>query len=104
MASNRTRRDMAVFDMQWIITQDAGQIFMPVKSIMVLNEPAWRTLYREFWDALTDESYPNWLTMDGMHGNQIKAMCMAINKCLAARRCGTLGGKVKLLGKEGQGG
>ncbi|KJZ79564.1 hypothetical protein HIM_01033 [Hirsutella minnesotensis 3608] len=95
LREHRHTPDAPAYHSQWLLTQRGGQVFWPAESIPVLNYPAWRTLYHEFWDALTDQTYPNWISMDKSHHSQLKAMAMAINRCLAARRCGDLGGKVK---------
>ncbi|KAJ6443268.1 LysM domain-containing protein [Purpureocillium lavendulum] len=106
LARNRPEPNTTLYNMEWTLTQDALQVMSAVSSnfIIPLNYAAWRTLYKEFWDGLTDQSYPNWVTMDKLHHNQLKAMCMAINKCLAARKCGSLGGKVKVKGDKEIGG
>ncbi|KHN99417.1 LysM domain-containing protein [Metarhizium album ARSEF 1941] len=96
LAEARPSRSSGMYDVQWILTQKGAQVAFPVQynSIIELSGAAWRTLSQEFWEALTDESYPNWVTMDDIHGTSLKAMAMAINKCFAARRCGHLGGRV----------
>jgi hypothetical protein len=85
-----------MYHMQWILSQQGIQAALPPRyeSIITLAAAAWKTLYGPLWDALTDQTYPNWIGMDNIHGNQHKALAMAINKCLAAKRCGALGGKV----------
>jgi hypothetical protein len=92
----RKSRNAEIYNMDWILNQQGIQRIFPMsyESIVEMSGPAWRTLYQEFWEALTDETYPNWITLDDVHGSQHKAMAMAINKCLGARKCGDLGGKV----------
>ncbi|GAB0136297.1 hypothetical protein EsDP_00004603 [Epichloe bromicola] len=91
----RGSRASEMYNMDWLLTQVGIQVAFPLDSIMELSRAAWRTLYGEFWQALTDQTYPNMVTMDDIHGNSHKALAMVMNKCLAARRCGDLGGKVK---------
>ncbi|PNY23102.1 Uncharacterized protein TCAP_06950 [Tolypocladium capitatum] len=97
---HQTHRSSKVWNTEWTITQHTENVIFPHQSIRRMNWPAWRSLYHEFWDALTDEMYPNWLTMDKVHHNQQQAMVMAINYCLAARMCGSLGGKVNMTAAE----
>ncbi|KAK2597458.1 hypothetical protein QQS21_005928 [Conoideocrella luteorostrata] len=92
----RPSRNSQMLNMDWLLTQKGIQAVIPMESIMELSRVAWRTLYGAFWQALSDETYPNMVTMDDIHGNQQKTMAMVINKCLAARRCGELGGMVKV--------
>lgn len=96
LRAHQKHRASKVWNTEWTISQHTGDVIWPDESIMKMNWPAWRSLYHEFWDALTDETYPNWLTMDKVHHNQQKALVMAINYCLAARKCGSLGGKVNM--------
>ncbi|KAM4063908.1 LysM domain-containing protein [Hirsutella rhossiliensis] len=95
LAHFRPRRDSPAFNAQWIITQNSAQTVFPLETIIQRNAPAWRTLYHEFWNALSDQTYPNWITVDASHHSQLKAMAMAINLCLGARKCGSLGGRVR---------
>ncbi|KIE02345.1 LysM domain-containing protein, partial [Metarhizium majus ARSEF 297] len=90
----RPSRSSELYNMDWLITQSGQGVVIPRISIITLAGVAWRTLYYQFWDALTDRSYPNWITMDAIHDNSLKAMAMTINKCLGVRRCGALGGKI----------
>ncbi|KAG8418028.1 hypothetical protein J3459_006257 [Metarhizium acridum] len=90
----RPSRSSELYNMDWVITQQGLGAAIPHISIIGLAGVAWRTLYQQFWDALSDQSYPNWITMDAIHDNSLKAMAMAMNKCLGARKCGALGGKI----------
>ncbi|OAQ62080.1 LysM domain-containing protein [Pochonia chlamydosporia 170] len=98
----RPSRSSQMYNMDWILTQQRSQALFPLdlESIIELSGEAWKTLFQDLWNALTDETYPNWIALDNIHGNQHKALAMAINKCLAARNCGSLGGKVKVGGGE----
>ncbi|EFZ01621.1 phosphoinositide-specific phospholipase C-like phosphodiesterases superfamily [Metarhizium robertsii] len=90
----RRSRSSELYNMDWLITQSGQGVVIPSISIITLAGVAWRTLYYQFWDALTDHMYPNWITMDAIHDNSLKAMAMTINKCLGVRKCGALGGKI----------
>lgn len=94
LARLRPDRHRPAFHSQWLISQSPTQTVFLSESIIRINAPAWRTLYHELWGALSDQTYPNWISMDNLHGSQLKAMAMAINLCLGARKCGSLGGKV----------
>lgn len=92
----RSSRKSEMYNMDWILTQQNIQVAFPMQleSIVEMSRQAWKALYSDLWGALTDISYPNLITMDNIHGNEQKAIVMAINKCLGARRCGKLGGMV----------
>ncbi|PFH55353.1 hypothetical protein XA68_18512 [Ophiocordyceps unilateralis] len=94
LAKRRPDRDSPLFGTSWLLTQKAADI-LDLNSIISMAAAPWRTLYKEFWDALTDQTYPNWISIDDSHRSSLKAMAMAINFCLAAGRCGSLGGKVR---------
>lgn len=55
----------------------------------------WSKLYHEGWEALTDQSYPNWLSMDGIRSTELRDFTVIINHCFVKKKCGSLGGKVK---------
>ncbi|PHH62364.1 hypothetical protein CDD81_7226 [Ophiocordyceps australis] len=95
-------RDVVPLSMDWIVTEHSEEVYAG-KEIMTYNRPAWRALFYEFWAVIHDDMYPNWIAMDDVHKSQHKAMVMAINLCLGARRCGGLGGKVPSLTAHGQG-
>ncbi|EQL01727.1 LysM domain-containing protein [Ophiocordyceps sinensis CO18] len=95
MANIRQKRSDMAFNAQWILTQSTRQAVIASPSIIRLNAVTWRRLYHDLWNPLTDQSYPNWITVDGSHHNQLKALAMAINLCFGARKCGSLGGKVQ---------
>lgn len=97
LVANRNQRSNEVYVSDWLLTQKGIGVVIPLDSIMKLAQAAWRMMYHELWDALTENMYPNWLALDDIHGNQPKSFVMAVNYCLAARQCGTLGGKVKSL-------
>ncbi|OAA46059.1 LysM domain-containing protein [Metarhizium rileyi] len=96
MKEARPQRDAEVYNMEWVITQQGVQTVTAsdIETIIELSGQAWRTMHHELWQSLTHLTYPNWITMDDIHGSSHKALVMAINKCLVARRCGRLGGKV----------
>ncbi|KAG5923052.1 hypothetical protein E4U42_005065 [Claviceps africana] len=90
----RHSRTSSMHNMDWVLTQSSLQAVFPVQSIIELSRGSWRALYGRFWRALSDTTYPNMLSLDAVHGSSLKALVMTVNKCLAARRCGSLGGKV----------
>ena len=93
----RPNRNATLYNVDWLLTQKSLSAVFPLQSIMTMALQAWRAMYDELWGALTDQTYPNLLTVDNIHGNEHKTFVMAINKCLAARKCGDLGGKVQVV-------
>ncbi|KAI9167574.1 Chromatin remodeling factor mit1 [Paramyrothecium foliicola] len=94
LRASRPGRGSRLFRSDWLLTQVGVKAVLPQESIRTLAGAAWRALYRELWQGVTGETYPNWIAMDAMHGNELKAMVMAMNHCLVAKRCGDLNGKV----------
>ncbi|KAG5974659.1 hypothetical protein E4U55_008098 [Claviceps digitariae] len=90
----RSSRKSHMHNMDWVLTLSDLQAAFPVASITDMSRGAWRALYGRLWRALSDTTYPNMLSLDDIHGSSLKAMAMTVNKCLAGRRCGALGGKV----------
>lgn len=83
-----------VYRSDWLLTQQGLGVAFPLDSITDLARGAWRTLHSELWPALNDHMYPNWLAMDDIHNAQLKSFVMAVNHCLVAKMCGSLGTKV----------
>ncbi|KAL6834852.1 PLC-like phosphodiesterase [Trichoderma camerunense] len=79
---------------EWVLTMKGTQFIKD--TILKLASPAWRSLFVDLWPAATSESYPNWISMDNVRGNQQKTLVMAMNHCLVAKKCGVLGGKVNI--------
>ncbi|PNP49603.1 hypothetical protein THARTR1_09614 [Trichoderma harzianum] len=77
---------------EWILTMRGIELIRD--SILQLAGPAWRSLFVDLWPATTSDSYPNWISVDNVRGNQLKTLVMAMNHCLVAKKCGVLGGKV----------
>lgn len=100
MRSFRNHRTNDVYISDWILTQKGLGVVLPLDSIMTLAAAAWRMMYHELWNTLTDDMYPNWLALDDIHGNEHKSFVMAVNYCLAARQCGSLRGKVRALTQD----
>ncbi|OAA50712.1 LysM domain-containing protein [Cordyceps fumosorosea ARSEF 2679] len=63
-------------------------------SITEVNRQAWDMLVERFWPAFADDFYPNWITMDAVRGDGLRAVAVAVNQCFVAKRCGTLSGRV----------
>ncbi|RDA87711.1 hypothetical protein CP532_1804 [Ophiocordyceps camponoti-leonardi (nom. inval.)] len=95
MQNSRPHRDSPMLDLSWVMSQEALET-VAGPSIIELSKPTWRALYSVFWTFITENMYPNWISMDNSHGSQLKAMVMTINYCLVARQCGGLGGKVDM--------
>ncbi|CAM1500679.1 Fc.00g098410.m01.CDS01 [Cosmosporella sp. VM-42] len=95
LAKARPRRDSMVYHADWILTQQDTAVLGYEASIPELNLKAWTGLYKEFWDRVDENTYPNWIAMDGIQSTELSALVVAINYCLVAKRCGELGGKVK---------
>ncbi|RFU72806.1 hypothetical protein TARUN_9452 [Trichoderma arundinaceum] len=92
----RRESDKPVHIADWVLTQQGLQAALPSRSILELAAPAWRSLFEDLWRESTSESYPNWVAVDNVRGNQHKSLLMAMNHCLVAKKCGDLGGKVRV--------
>ncbi|KAG5993813.1 hypothetical protein E4U54_003272 [Claviceps lovelessii] len=90
----RPSRNSTMHNMDWFFTQTDYHASFPWLPITELSRASWRALYGRFWRALSDTTYPNMMSLDAIHDSSLKALAMVVNKCLAARRCGSLGGKV----------
>lgn len=97
---DRSDRGKKIFVSDWLVTQKGIQVLGHEQNIIEMNRAAYSTLYKDLWANVTDEIYPNWISMDGIHSSELKDIAMAFNYCLAARKCGDLSGKVT---KEPQG-
>lgn len=63
--------------------------YIPEGMTLVLMAREFMTWFRfQFWNVLTHEKYPNWLTMDGFEGGEVKGFFIAMNKCFVAQQCG----------------
>lgn len=91
---DRSNRGEKIFVSDWLVTQKGIQVLGLGQDIIEMNRAAYSTLYSELWNNVTDMIYPNWISMDGVHSSELKDIAVAINYCLAARKCGDLGGKV----------
>lgn len=92
----RRTPDSPVHIADWVVTQQGIQAALPTHSILEMAAPAWRSLFEDLWQQSTSETYPNWVGVDNVRGNQHKSLIMAMNHCLVAKKCGGLGGKVKI--------
>lgn len=83
----------ALYDLSWwLAPRGADKTFGYRRD---LAQVPWALMYQDLWRMFSTESYPSWLTLEFVRGNELKAFCMVINKCLIAKKCGVLGGKVK---------
>jgi hypothetical protein len=92
----RRTPDSPIHIADWVVTQHGIQAAVPTHSILELAAPAWRSLFEDLWRESTSETYPNWVAVDNVRGNQYKSLVMAMNHCLVAKNCGELGGKVMI--------
>ncbi|KAL6906948.1 PLC-like phosphodiesterase [Trichoderma evansii] len=92
----RQTPDSPVHIADWVVTQRGIQAALPTHSILEIAAPAWRSLFEDLWQQSTSETYPNWVGVDNVRGNQHKSLIMAMNHCLVAKKCGEMGGKVKM--------
>ena len=83
-----------VHDMQWILALQGVSNVIPQRSITELAGRAYGALYDGVWGMVGEGSYPGWITTDAVETGEVKALAMAMNQCLAAQKCGKLGGKV----------
>jgi hypothetical protein len=95
----RNRRAM-LYNADWLRTQKGLEAFLALEPLMEMSDVPRLALFDELWNATTDATYPNWLAIDGVDGDDFKAIVMTMNLCLAARRCGPLGGKVTHWGRR----
>ncbi|KAM0458973.1 hypothetical protein ACHAO4_002362 [Trichoderma viride] len=92
----RRTPDSPVHIADWVVTQQGIQAALPTHTILELAAPAWRSLFEDLWRQSTSETYPNWVGVDNVRGNQHKSLIMAMNHCLVAKKCGEMRGKVKM--------
>lgn len=91
----RPTREAAVYNADWLRSQIGIGALLPAHSLLQMSEVTWPALFDVLWNATTDQTYPNWIAIDGLQGGELKSLAMAMNACLGARRCGRLEGKVK---------
>lgn len=101
---NRAGRDSKLFHADWVITQSIEDAVFPTRSINKMALEAYGGLYNDLWNATTDQVYPNWIATDNIHSSELTSFVVALNHCFVARKCGSLGGKVKkfIKGKTGK--
>ncbi|KAL7942138.1 PLC-like phosphodiesterase [Trichoderma barbatum] len=78
----------------WVLTLQGIEVLK--KSILDLAAATLRPLFNDFWLGMSSESYPNWVSVDNVRGNQLKTLIMAMNHCFVVKKCGDLGGRVLL--------
>jgi hypothetical protein len=86
----RRARDADVLHLEWILTQTIGQamaVDTPEESILGQSKWAQSFLFKELWDSLSEESYPNWVGVDGVYVDHLLMFSAAINRCLLAEMC-----------------
>lgn len=92
----KSPRPSMTYIMDYLLTKTGWRSVLPGPNLREKAKVTWAKLYSLVWDMSTDERYPSWISMDGMHSDELKALAMAMNKCLGARNCGELKGKVKI--------
>lgn len=83
----------ALFAGDFIVTQKGWNVLTNY-PIIALNEPVWVLLASTLWPALQGDLYPNWLAMDAIRYNELKAFAIAVNICFAAKKCGQFHGRI----------
>ncbi|CAH0053200.1 unnamed protein product [Clonostachys solani] len=82
-------RTSEVYDMQWLQTLVGfGAVWPLGVSLISMADQAWDAAFRELFNALTPDRYPNWLTVDGIRNSELKTLVMAMNHCFVLERCG----------------
>ena len=83
-------RDKPLFEMQFLRTLSLlDAVSLPGGLGLVDMARQFMTSFRYgLWNEMTDEKYPNWLSMDNFEGGEVKQFVIAMNKCLVARQCG----------------
>ncbi|KAI5462424.1 PLC-like phosphodiesterase [Mariannaea sp. PMI_226] len=92
----RPKRGSTLFWSDWIVTQSQDEAIFPANSIVKMALPAHSALYHDLWNVTTDETYPNWIAADNIQSTALVSFVKTLNHCMAARRCGSLGGKVRV--------
>ncbi|KAG5974242.1 hypothetical protein E4U58_003388 [Claviceps cyperi] len=92
----RPSRIAMMYNMEWFLHESTLDILKVMPSNLEFNNAVWPFFCNQLWSNLSDTTYPNMVSMDNVHGSSLKAMVMVINKCFVARRCGSLGGMVKM--------
>ncbi|VUC22633.1 unnamed protein product [Clonostachys rosea] len=94
-------RTSEVYDMQWIQTLlGFGAVYPLGVSIISMANESWDAAFRELFNTLTADRYPNWLTMDAIQNSEMKTLVMTMNHCFALERCGDWVNKRRQLASE----
>ncbi|KAM5352310.1 hypothetical protein ACJ41O_005033 [Fusarium nematophilum] len=86
----KPKRGSRLFFADWVLTQKGIDLILSSQPLVVASIITYKALFTEYWTALSMERYPNWLALDGIHSNEPKSYVVALNHCLAARRCGNI--------------
>ncbi|KAM0415754.1 hypothetical protein ACHAPT_013302 [Fusarium lateritium] len=90
MTRMKRKRNSKIFFADWVINQKGFDVVASKTPITDLAVMAYKAMYYEFWEALTTDTYPNWIATDGIYSSELKSFAMAINHCLAAKMCGKM--------------
>ncbi|KAF7556105.1 hypothetical protein G7046_g6378 [Stylonectria norvegica] len=92
----RKHRKDRLLSADWILTKHWWQTIFPKQTVVDDSVEMYKLIYNQLWDDLTDEKYPNWIAVDGIDSSEIKDIVVAMNHCFVLRKCGSLGGRVKV--------
>jgi len=81
MRNNRPSPDSPLFLLSWT-HRDPGKVLFG-SSVLELSEKTWSRIYTDLFPKCSKDTYPNILYLDGLVGNDITALAMAINHIAA---------------------
>ena len=90
LGKHRPHRHAQLFDQQWVRTLTGFNTFhIPdMLGLIDMGRTAMVTLRQRLWNRMTDETYPNWITVDTVDGGELRGMAKAMNRCFVLRQCG----------------
>ncbi|KAK0384957.1 hypothetical protein NLU13_7435 [Sarocladium strictum] len=94
LSLKKNSRGGQIHDSQWVLRLATVQYIFPVLSLTDLARAAWGRMYGGIWNGSNDQVYPNWISLDAYQTEDARNLVMLMNRCLVARKCGKLGGKV----------
>lgn len=88
LGKHRPHRHAQLFDLQWLRTLTGDKSFFVPHRLITLGRSAMVTLREDLWNRLTDQTYPNWITVDTVDGSEMRGLVKAMNRCFVLRKCG----------------
>ena len=90
LGEHRLHRNAPLFDQQWLRTlTGVNTLLIPDNmGLIQLGRTAMVTLREHLWNRMTDETYPNWITVDSVDGGEMRGLLKAMNRCFVIRDCG----------------